>query len=246
MRKMLVSDYDGTLYINEEDFNKNIAAVNQFRKNGNLFVIATGRSYQDFINVTRNYHIEYDYVALNAGTCIINSDHEYLITKIIDHSTVTSIYNELIDHPSLLYITCSQNKVLLFSNFEKNVDINNPEICKIILHLLPDEITEAAAIVDDLKTKYNIKAYLLTHDDYIEVEVIPSDCDKSIQVEYLSKLENIDRSNIFTIGDSANDIGMVKQFNGACMTSSLPDLLALNKPMFDSVSDFIKTIEKKL
>ena len=49
MKKLLVSDYDQTFYINDEDIEKNKIAVNEFRNQGNIFAIATGRSYYDFI-----------------------------------------------------------------------------------------------------------------------------------------------------------------------------------------------------
>ena len=48
--KMLVSDYDETFYLNDEDIEKNKQAVGKLRKAGNIFVIATGRSYLDFFN----------------------------------------------------------------------------------------------------------------------------------------------------------------------------------------------------
>ena len=50
MRKILVSDYDQTFYLNDEDIEKNKKSVEEFRKKGNIFVFATGRSYFDFMN----------------------------------------------------------------------------------------------------------------------------------------------------------------------------------------------------
>ena len=47
MKKILVSDYDKTFYLNDEDIEKNKIAVEKFRKERNVFVIATGRSYYD-------------------------------------------------------------------------------------------------------------------------------------------------------------------------------------------------------
>ena len=47
MKKVLVSDYDQTFYVNDEDIELNKQSVQQFRDNGNIFVIATGRSFMD-------------------------------------------------------------------------------------------------------------------------------------------------------------------------------------------------------
>lgn len=41
MRKMLVSDYDGTFYLDDEGIEINKIEVQKFRQTGNLFVIAT-------------------------------------------------------------------------------------------------------------------------------------------------------------------------------------------------------------
>ena len=48
--KILVSDYDQTFYLNDEDVEKNKIAVKDFRNKGNIFVFATGRSFFDFHN----------------------------------------------------------------------------------------------------------------------------------------------------------------------------------------------------
>ena len=49
MKKILVSDYDQTFYLNDEDIEKNKTSVKKFRDKGNIFIFATGRSYMDFM-----------------------------------------------------------------------------------------------------------------------------------------------------------------------------------------------------
>ena len=48
MKRMLASDYDQTLYLNDVDIENNKQAIYKFMEEGNIFVIATGRSYLDF------------------------------------------------------------------------------------------------------------------------------------------------------------------------------------------------------
>ena len=43
-KNMVISDYDQTFYLNDEDIEKNKKAVELFRNNGNLFVIATRKN----------------------------------------------------------------------------------------------------------------------------------------------------------------------------------------------------------
>ena len=66
---LLASDFDKTFYINNFDFKKNVEALKTFRRN-NIFAIVTGRSYQDYINITKNY-VPVDYLVLNHGATIL-------------------------------------------------------------------------------------------------------------------------------------------------------------------------------
>ena len=74
MRELLVSDYDGTFYRSDEEIEQNIKYVERFRKKGNLFVIATGRSYLDYMEKEKKYAIKCDYVILNSGATILKDD----------------------------------------------------------------------------------------------------------------------------------------------------------------------------
>ena len=49
------------------------------------------------------------------------------------------------------------------------------------------------------------------------LEIISQDTNKSNAIKVLSHNLNIDKSQIYTIGDSYNDINMIKDYNGFCM-----------------------------
>lgn len=56
MKKLLASDYDQTYYLNDLDIVKNIEETKKWIDKGNIFVIATGRSYQDLKNKQDKYN----------------------------------------------------------------------------------------------------------------------------------------------------------------------------------------------
>ena len=60
--KLLVSDYDGTFKESTKSgsVEKNVAAVKRFLDNGNMFSIATGRSYISIKRETDRFHIPYN------------------------------------------------------------------------------------------------------------------------------------------------------------------------------------------
>ena len=78
MKKILVSDYDKTFYLNDEDIEKNKIAVEKFRKERNVFVIATGRSYYDIQKKISEYKINYDYLIINHGASILSEKDEII------------------------------------------------------------------------------------------------------------------------------------------------------------------------
>jgi len=57
MRNILVSDFDSTLYTNEENMKINVKKIKEFRRKNNLFIIATGRSYSSLIRKINQYKI---------------------------------------------------------------------------------------------------------------------------------------------------------------------------------------------
>ena len=74
-KKVLVVDYDRTLYINHNDMLNNIKAIDKFRSKGNIFIIATGRTYDSLKNEIDKYGINYDYLILNHGALVIKKDN---------------------------------------------------------------------------------------------------------------------------------------------------------------------------
>lgn len=91
MKKILISDYDGTFYQNDIDTKKNIDKVNEFRTLDNLFVLATGRSYVDLKQKIDKYEIPYDYLILNHGALLLSKDLEILKVFTLDKELVDSI-----------------------------------------------------------------------------------------------------------------------------------------------------------
>ena len=59
--KLLVSDFDGTLFIDYPSLEKNIHAIQRFREEGNLFVINSGRNYTSLMKEIKQYQMDLKY-----------------------------------------------------------------------------------------------------------------------------------------------------------------------------------------
>lgn len=232
-KKVLVVDYDRTLFINNDDMLNNINSINKFRENGNIFIIATGRTYNSLKKEIDKYNIEYDYLILNHGSLVIKKDKSTLFHYKIDKNILFDITS---------YLSKYKPKSVMYSYYTEDTnDINNPDISKITIGFQKDIETFKKVMMDIVK-KYNNKLNIYFTQNY-EIEIISKETNKSRAIDLLMKKANFKKENIYTIGDSYTDIDMINDYNGSCMEKSI-DILKNNKNIkkYSSVSVLIKDI----
>ena len=232
MKKILISDYDGTFYQNDRDIKKNIDKVNEFRTLDNLFVLATGRSYVDLKQKIDKYEIPYDYLILNHVALLLSKDLEIIKVFTLDKELVDSI------------LEYANNKdiydVILISAFDKNVT-DTLNIVKIMLKLYNyDKALEVKNYID--KSYPNIGSYLARDEEHYLVEVVSCKASKSFMIEKILDKEKIVKKNVYTIGDGINDIEMIRDYNGYRVRNSCKELVSVTDRVIDNVSDLISRI----
>lgn len=232
-KKVLVVDYDRTLFINNNDMLNNIKAINNFRSKGNIFVIATGRTYSSLKKEIDKHKIQYDYLILNHGALVIKNDNTALFHYKIDKSILLDVND---------YLTKLKAKNIFYSYYlEDTNDINNPDISKLTAKF-SSSLDNFKEIIMNIIKKYN-NALNIYFTQNFEIEIISKDTNKSQALNLLMKKANFKKENIYTIGDSYTDIEMIKDYNGSCMDNSI-DILKNNKNIvkYKSVSDYINKI----
>ena len=233
MKKILISDYDGTFYQNDRDIKKNIDKVNEFRTLDNLFVLATGRSYVDSKQKIDKYEIPYDYLILNHGALLLSKDLEIIKVFTLDKELVDSIL-EYANNDKDIY------DVILISAFDKNVT-DTLNIVKIMLKLYSyDKALEVKNYID--KSYTNIKSYFISDDNHYLVEVVSNKASKSLMIDKILDKEEIVKKNVYTIGDGINDIEMIRDYNGYRVRNSCKELVSVTDRVIDNVSDLISRI----
>ena len=234
MKKILISDYDGTFYQNDLDIKKNIDKVTEFRTLGNLFVLATGRSYVDLKIMIDKYKIPYDYLILNHGALLLSKKLEILNVFTLDKELVGSVL-EYANNNKDIY------DVVLIDVFKKKV-IDTSNAVKIMLKLYSyDNALDVKKYIDERYT--NIKCYYEKEDNHYLVEIVSANASKSLMIEKILVREEIKKDNVFTIGDGVNDIDMIRNFNGYRVINSCKELDSITNRVIDNVSDLIEKIK---
>lgn len=232
MSKLLVSDYDGTFFVNKIDMRKNIYDVKKFREEGNLFAFATGNNYEHFIKVIEENSIEYDYLLLDHGSVIIDRDRKLIHSCHINEKAVVDIISEL-DSMGLSYTLCSiwKSDCNTTSNVTKiSIDIK--------------ELKNAEELTKHINDNYGgyVNAYTMIFDNMNMVEVISSLTDKEKAIEILAEKLKISDKDIYTIGNGYNDIEMIEEFNGYCMENSVEELIEECPNEVASVSELVEKL----
>lgn len=230
-KKMIVSDYDQTFYINDEDIEKNKIAVNEFRNKGNIFVIATGRSYDDFMKKKNEYNIEYDYLIINHGATILDKDDNIIFNKKITNEILDSLKSDLRIEDSEINFCCSM--------LESRVDFEHRDLTKI--HVKYSDLEYSNEIQKKLEEKYNsfLNVYWVSGNS---LEIISKKTNKSKAIKLLAEKIKIRQEEIYTIGDGYSDFEMVKDYNGYAMKESVKELKKVAIDEIESVSDLIRII----
>lgn len=153
-KKILICDYDQTLYLNDEDMDKNKIAIKKFREKGNIFVIATGRSYFDFHNKVDLYNFWYDYVIINHGATILDKNNNVFTNFSIKNEIIDNIKNDLQLEKSLKGFCCSK--------LDSRVNFNHKDLTKINVRYNSKE--EAMALNKTINDKYAnfVNSYYVT------------------------------------------------------------------------------------
>ena len=230
-KKILISDYDQTFYLNDDDIEKNKIALKKFREKGNMFIIATGRSYFDFKEKFNLYNIDYDYLIINHGATILDKNNNIIYNFSINNEIIGALKQDLEMDKSIKTFCCSK--------LESRVDFNYKNLTKI--HTKYNDSETAMKIDDKINTKYNkyVKAYYVTGN---AIEIISKETDKCLAIDLLLKNLEIDKNYAYTIGDGYSDIEMIRNFNGYCMKDSVNELKSIAKKEYESVSDLINEI----
>ena len=226
--KILASDFDKTLYIEEKDkLIKNIEAIKKFIISGNLFCIITGRNYSDLKNLLNKYNIPYSYLICQDGAKIFDNMDYAINTNLIDRKVVDKVC-DLLDSKDCPY----------YLDDGYNTTTNRDDCVKIVIR--HDDKKQAEELAEYIKN--NIDVYLYISSKHINI--INKNVNKANSLRKLAELEKLNINNIYVIGDDINDMEMLKDFKGAIMKSHTEDLDDTKKIEYNYLYEYIEELSK--
>lgn len=206
---LLVSDYDGTYRNNDDSIYLNNEEIEKFMKEGNTFVLSSGRSYTSLSKEAMDYGIPYNYLGTNNGNCLFDSNGQLLYSSVIDKDTLKS--DAFVKMCDLSNRTRYYYEKVVSDEYYPTRPIN------IVIFMINKRYVteETVEILEELRSKakdYEISDYL--YQDTLYFLLRKKMVSKATGVEYLGRSLQMPKKDIFTVGDAINDLEMIREYNG--------------------------------
>ena len=225
---LVISDLDRTFISRNNkvpDFN--IEVVNQIRKKGVKFCVATGRSFDAIIHIlksinTNNSDDEYS-IILNGSVIVTNKSKNIIYFNGLNYSLSLKIfelgknYDIMIMFYTIDYCYCYKpiNEILKIKNIinEKYIiiedieSLKNEKIAKIVFCKFDKNYLEK--IGNEILKLFNEEIEIsFSSEKYLEINI--KGANKGSSLKFLSNYLKINISEIIAIGDNDNDLPMIE------------------------------------
>ena len=221
--KVAASDFDGTLFINQQITAENLTAIKNWRAAGNKFGIVTGRAYTMLPAHLKEFDLGIDFAICCNGAIIHDGGGKIIFETELPKKILHEIIKEPFAAKSMHFAFETAEKVFCakvksnswvlreWERWNFPVEIIEPaqiatlgKINQLALDFESPDAAQAAA--DMLNSKFGewIFAQKNTH----SLDIVAAGVNKSAGVENLWEAE------VYVIGDESNDLPMIRDFNG--------------------------------
>ncbi|WXR60613.1 Cof-type HAD-IIB family hydrolase [Peptostreptococcaceae bacterium AGR-M142] len=243
--KMVVVDMDMTLLnSNHEITNKTKNIIKKVRQKGIKVVLASGRSYISMLDYAKDLGIEDEIISLNGGVITDIKENNMIKEDYLDEEKYIRLMENL-EKTDYSYMIFNANE----QYYERNYCKEKIDWIKSISKVKLIELQDYKNVLKPIKLGFqineendynnlvklpNLNYFKVIKTGYNFVEIVKKDTSKWSAVEFLREKYNIDSKEIIAIGDSENDLEMIKNSGlGIAMKNAYDNI----KDISDYVTD---------
>lgn len=227
MLRFVISDYDDTLYIDEGTIRGNIERIKAFQTKGNLFAIATSRSFSSINEEIKKYNLPYDYLLTNMGAGIFDVNNNILYENYMNNKERQKIEEILKNYSSL--------EITRFGIIEEQPKGSE----KIVGYKIKGNIADLKTLEEILKNNLNeVEIKLKKAENKMFLNDKNNAKEKGIN-ELIQIQPELKRFEIVTVGDDDVDFGMLKKYDGYRMIKSSELLMKNITKIISSVGELM-------
>lgn len=245
--KLAVSDFDRTLYVNESVSIRNYKAVENWQKDGNLFILATGRNESSIKIKLDECGIRPDALILNNGAVILNQEGQELFCKTIAPELVDEILRFLHSfNDDGSGVSTRKQKINVLSQTgtttqkpcDGTITIDQIGLLEDVVQIhrrKAENIEMIRALCDDLNAKFPaISAYA----NVWNADIVAKGVNKAAAIDYLIRYFG-GFEEVRVIGDSANDVDMIQKYHGAAVREANQEVKKVAAYIVEDVAEYL-------
>ena len=235
--KLLVSDYDGTFYNSIDNVKLNVEAIEKFMKSGNKFVLSSGRSLASLKRKVKEHDIPYNYLATCDGMYLFDERDNMLMSTKMNKKILKKLnhIHKLDGYERIDYSYDDDYATVVLQ------DKNFASVSIIVKEKISDKLLKEFNRLKKENPCYDF--FIYGYELYKYMVIKPRNINKSTPIKYLERHLDLDKKNIYTVGDGSNDIEMIRDYNGY-MIGNNRKLKKVALDNYDSLHSLISDINK--
>ncbi len=232
--KALFTDFDGTLFSdNFEVSKKDIAAIDDYVKRGGKFFISTGRLFNSIYPYLKAMNVKSDMIVVSQGAEVYDvNTKEPLFRELISLDLASRIISYIYDYmkinPQITAMLYIDDEVYFLDRLPEyreafcNILKIKPHILDCTLQEFLDKVQKKPSKILIMTEEAHIKEFIEGGEKALNgdavfcesrkflIEIMPKEINKGTAVEYVAKHYGIDMDDVICVGDSDNDLSMIK------------------------------------
>jgi len=232
--KLLFVDIDDTLLNSKRELDEtNKQAIAKTLKKGNKVIITTGRPLPGMVNLLKQLDLEKEgcyAITYNGGQIYDCYKKEVLYRSPVNYEYAKELYYKA-KEKDLHVQTYSENDELMFEKYDENSQfyvgrLNIPyTICDLSKDL---PLSPTKMMLVDVHSHQKLVDFMQENQEWAEgkfnmffsnpafLECVEPNTDKGNALKWLCEYLNVDLSDSIAVGDSGNDISMIKMAGVGC------------------------------
>lgn len=239
MKKMIVTDLDGTLLNENRKVSENSKSyLKELKEKGYIIVIATGRIYTSALEATDKATFA-NYIISDTGACCYDIAKKKAIFKNFISKEIAEEILSYYDENYTFIDIGSENKIYKYSNcfvensksikttYDKNFILNScKEVTHISIRMKKNDFV--FSLYHKLLKKYPNMEIIIMQDSFAETKwivILPFHCSKYSAIKKLATILQIQNEDILAFGDGLNDKEMLEKCGvGIAMSNALEEV----------------------
>lgn len=204
VKKLIATDFDGTLFINGNISNEVRKAIELWRADGRYFGIVTGRG-SDFFEKVKEEKIPTDFLVLYNGSLAADGNNNVFYEKFIPADLFLQIERVLSEYKDIEQYSVSDGNpqhqfYATFGNVERALNVKS-----------------------DLESMFGDRLAVFVNGRHINIGIAGSGKTEGVRVvlEHFS----LSKDDAAVVGDDFNDIEMIKAFDGWAVESGKAEVV---------------------